>query len=53
VLRERWRASTLLNVVSDANDIAEPAIFLASRLASRITGQLMVVDGGALLKSAT
>ena len=50
-LREKWRASTLLNVVSDANDVAEPAIFLASRHARHITGQSMVVDGGALLKA--
>jgi 3-oxoacyl-[acyl-carrier protein] reductase len=50
-LREKWRASTLLHVVSDANDIADPAIFLASSHARRITGQVMIVDGGSLLKA--
>ncbi len=51
VLREKWRASTLLEVVSDADDIADPAIFLASPSARHITGEIMVVDGGALLKA--
>tara|TARA_B110001454_G_scaffold209723_1_gene223498 strand:- start:10850 stop:11629 length:780 start_codon:yes stop_codon:yes gene_type:complete len=50
-LRDRWRASTLLNAVSVADDIADPAIFLASPHAQNITGELMVVDGGALLKA--
>jgi len=51
-LRAKWRASNLLEVVSDASDIAEPAIFLASSHAAHITGQSMVVDGGALLKAS-
>lgn len=50
-LRAKWRASTLLEVVSEAEDIAGPAIFLASAGALHITGQSMVVDGGALLKA--
>lgn len=52
LLREKWRASTLLNIVSDAGDIADPAIFLASSYARQITGEAMVVDGGALLKAS-
>lgn len=51
-LRAKWRASTLLEVVSEADDIADPAIFLASHYARHITGQSMVVDGGALLKAS-
>jgi NAD(P)-dependent dehydrogenase (short-subunit alcohol dehydrogenase family) len=50
-LREKWRASTLLKIVSDANDVADPAIFLASPYARQITGEAMIVDGGALLKA--
>jgi 3-oxoacyl-[acyl-carrier protein] reductase len=50
-LREKWRVSTLLHVVSDANDVADPAIFLASPYARQITGEVMIVDGGALLKA--
>ena len=50
-LREKWRASTLLHLFSDANDVADPALFLASAHARKITGQIMIVDGGALLKA--
>jgi NAD(P)-dependent dehydrogenase (short-subunit alcohol dehydrogenase family) len=50
-LREKWRSSTLLKIVSDANDVADPAIFLASPYARQITGEAMIVDGGALLKA--
>lgn len=51
-LRAKWRESTLLQIVSMAEDVADPALFLASAEARRITGEMLVVDGGALLKSS-
>jgi NAD(P)-dependent dehydrogenase (short-subunit alcohol dehydrogenase family) len=44
-------AHTPLHRLGEPQDIANAALFLASDLASWITGQTMVVDGGAVLSS--
>lgn len=45
-------ARTPLRRLGEPEDIANAALFLSSRAASWITGQTLVVDGGALLTSA-
>ncbi|MGH9058119.1 MAG: SDR family oxidoreductase, partial [Acidimicrobiales bacterium] len=45
----RTAASMPLGRIGVPSDIADAAVFLASDLASWITGQTFVVDGGALL----
>jgi NAD(P)-dependent dehydrogenase (short-subunit alcohol dehydrogenase family) len=42
---------TPLGRIGEPQDIANAALFLASDLASWITGQVLVVDGGSLLRS--
>ena len=46
-LRERVEAATPLRRIGDPDDIGGVAVFLASRAASFITGQVIVADGGA------
>lgn len=49
---ERIGASMPLGRLGEPSDIADAALFLASDLASWITGHTLVVDGGALLGPA-
>jgi NAD(P)-dependent dehydrogenase (short-subunit alcohol dehydrogenase family) len=49
---ERIAASTPLARLGEPTDIANAALFLASDLASWVTGHTLVVDGGALLGPA-
>lgn len=49
---ERMAASMPLGRLGEPTDIANAALFLASDLASWITGHTLVVDGGALLGPA-
>jgi NAD(P)-dependent dehydrogenase (short-subunit alcohol dehydrogenase family) len=49
---ERIGASMPLGRLGEPSDIADAALFLASDLASWITGHTLVVDGGALLGAA-
>ena len=48
-LRERVAANAPLQVVSNAQDIADSALFLISDASRRITGETMLVDAGAHL----
>ena len=48
-LRERVAANAPLQVVSNAQDIADAALFLISDASRRITGETMLVDAGAHL----
>ena len=45
-LREKMRATTPLKVVSAPEDIAEGALFLGSRAARHITGEILLIDAG-------
>ena len=45
-LRKGVEASTPLNVASNAQDIAESTVFLASPASRHITGETLMVDGG-------
>ncbi|HEX7760893.1 MAG TPA: SDR family NAD(P)-dependent oxidoreductase [Caulobacteraceae bacterium] len=45
-MRERVAASTPLKVASTAEDIAGPAVFLASPAARHITGETLLIDAG-------
>jgi 3-oxoacyl-[acyl-carrier protein] reductase len=51
-LRDNVRNSVPLQVVSNAEDIAEAALFLISDAARRITGETLLTDAGAHLGSA-
>ncbi len=51
-LRDRVRTTTPLQVVSNAQDIAEAALFLISDASRRITGETLLVDGGSHLGAA-
>ncbi len=46
---KRFMSRMLLGRLGDADDIARVALFLASDMASYITGQIIVVDGGYLI----
>jgi NAD(P)-dependent dehydrogenase (short-subunit alcohol dehydrogenase family) len=46
---EAFLASIPMGRMGDPDDIARTALFLASDLASYLTGSQIVVDGGALL----
>ena len=45
VIREAYKSGTSLQTFVDAQDIASMALFLASDQASRISGQVIAVDG--------
>jgi 3-oxoacyl-[acyl-carrier protein] reductase len=45
-LREHIRASTALETVSSAEDVADTALFLGSRAARHVTGETLIVDAG-------
>ncbi len=45
-MRERVAASTPLKLASTAEDIAGPAVFLASPSARHITGETLLIDAG-------
>jgi NAD(P)-dependent dehydrogenase (short-subunit alcohol dehydrogenase family) len=49
--RERIAALVPLGRLGEADDVAAAVAFLASRAASFITGQTLVVDGGTLFRS--
>ena len=49
--RERMLALTPLRRLAVPDDIAKAVVFLASDMASFITGQTLVIDGGSLLQS--
>ncbi len=51
-LRDRVRTTTPLQVVSNAQDIAEAALFLISDASRRITGETLLVDAGSHLGAA-
>jgi NAD(P)-dependent dehydrogenase (short-subunit alcohol dehydrogenase family) len=46
-LRERTLANSPLGVASTSDDIAESTVFLASPASRHITGETLIVDGGA------
>ncbi|WP_432156479.1 SDR family NAD(P)-dependent oxidoreductase [Streptomyces sp. bgisy153] len=48
----RWRAATALGRLGRPEDIGDACVFLASPLASWITGHDLVVDGGATARPA-
>jgi len=52
-IRQRVRSTTPLQVASEAEDIAEAAVFLASPASRHITGETLLVDGGAHLGRAS
>lgn len=51
-IRERTAATTPLNVVSTADDIAPTMLFLASAASLHITGETIIIDGGVHLGAA-
>ncbi len=51
-LRDRVRTTTPLQVVSNAQDIADAALFLISDASRRITGETLLVDAGSHLGAA-
>jgi NAD(P)-dependent dehydrogenase (short-subunit alcohol dehydrogenase family) len=42
---------TALRRLADADDIAGPAVFLASRAGAFVTGQTIVIDGGVTINT--
>ncbi len=48
--RKRWENFIPLGHVGEPNDIANAALFLASEASRHITGHIMIVDGGQLLR---
>jgi len=46
---KRWKASVLCGEMVEAEDIADTVAFLASDQAKKITGAMIVVDGGVTL----
>ena len=49
-LREQRRHASLLGIEGNGWDIGQAVTFLASERARYITGQVLVVDGGATMK---
>lgn len=47
--RERIRASIPLGRIADPEDVAGPIVFLCSELARHVTGEVLNVNGGAVL----
>jgi 3-oxoacyl-[acyl-carrier protein] reductase len=45
-LRERIAATTPLKVASNAEDIADPALFLLSDHSRHVTGETLIIDAG-------
>ena len=50
--REEWPSVGRWRRLGEPEDIANAALFLASDLASWITGDVLVIDGGALIANA-
>jgi NAD(P)-dependent dehydrogenase (short-subunit alcohol dehydrogenase family) len=48
--RERDEITTPLGRVGNPDDIAKAVLFFASDLAAFVTGQMLVVDGGATVR---
>jgi len=48
-VRERWLSQIPLARLGAADDVAAAAVFLASPLASYVTGQVLCVDGGLIM----
>jgi NAD(P)-dependent dehydrogenase (short-subunit alcohol dehydrogenase family) len=44
-------ARTALRRLADADDVAGPAVFLASRAGAFVTGQTLVIDGGVTINT--
>ena len=49
-LGDEIAAHTPLKRIGEPDDIAHAALFLCSDLASWITGQVLVIDGGAMVR---
>ena len=48
--REQWLKETPLGRFGEAREVADTILFLASEKASYITGQVIPVDGGLLMR---
>ena len=48
---DRWLRSAPLEKMGDPNDVANAVVFLASPMASWITGADLIVDGGISVNS--
>ena len=45
IVRQAYKAGTSLNTFIEAKDIAAMAVFLASKSANLVSGQIIAVDG--------